>query len=154
MHDTVDLIALIVALLGLIPLWWDARRKFIASAFSVLILVGIGYVLWTRHEDAAAALARQDRVNIIWEEIRRSVCRSHDGMNFEQLTLVTDREEEWPLVDDALGLLQQKVLRVDTVNVPSWDTAAKDTIQIRVWRINNRNIFCHDVDAPSRTTTP
>jgi hypothetical protein len=136
MRDVIEFIGLGIGILGLIPLWFDKRRQLIAAALSVLVIVGAVFIFWERHDEHLEATARAATIETIEGQIVSAVCRSDDGMNFEQFLLVVDREYNWELVDEALGGVVHSNLLVVNVLVPSW--TGKGQIPIRVWKVKNR----------------
>jgi hypothetical protein len=147
MHDIIEFAGLAIGILGLIPLWREKKRHLIATALTVLVIVGAIYIFWERHEESVEQAEREVTIEKIESEMKAAVCNSRDGMNFDQFLLVVDREYDWGLVDEAIGRLQHEVLRVDSVLVPSWDASAKAPIPVRVWRISNRK-YCETGGVP------
>lgn len=137
MHDIIEFAGLGLGILGLIPLWSDKRKHLIATAVSVLVVVGAIFIFWERHVEHLAEMARAARIEKIENQIVSAVCKSADGMNFDRLILVVDREYDWELVDEALGnVVDLKYLEIDDVLVGSW--AGTGQIPLRVWKVKDR----------------
>ena len=137
MHDIVEFAGLGLGILGLIPLWTDKRKHLIATAVTVLVIVGAIFVLWERHVERLEEIAKRSRIEKIENQIVSAVCRSTDGMNFDRLILVVDREYDWQLVDEALGnVVDSNYLEIDDVLVGSW--AGTGQIPLRIWKVKDR----------------
>lgn len=50
-HELIDVLALIVAALGLIPLWKDNKRHLLAMALTCFVVVGAAYIVWGYYDE-------------------------------------------------------------------------------------------------------
>jgi len=137
MHDIIEFAGLGLGILGVIPLWSDKRKHLIATAVSVLVIVGAIFIFWERHEEHLEELERASRIDKIENQIMSEVCRSSDGVDFEEFLIVLDREDKWELVDEALGrVVDFNYVQVVHVSVPSW--SGTGTVPMRVWKVKDR----------------
>lgn len=140
LHELIDLFALVVALLGLIPLWRDQRRRFLAAGMACLLLVAAGYLTFDyfakRSEQATEELQANQELAEAESAILSIVCIHPDGMGFDEIYAhhVDYGSQTWGLTDQAFGdLVKKGLLAIDTKSIPSWDK--KRTVPLRVWSV-------------------
>jgi hypothetical protein len=147
MRDLVEVLGLVGTLLGLIPLLHERKRLVLATTLVLLIIFGGTYLGWEWHHEREEAKTKADLIRATKRQIGYRVCRSTDGLLFDQIKLPIDDEYDWEIADAALGeLVKDESLIVETVNVSSWDEKVKDKIPVRIWRVKDPN-FCVSVGA-------
>jgi len=156
-HELIDVLALIVAALGLMPLWKDDKRHLLAMALTCFVVIGACYIAWGYYDEKEKKSAElqqkqqeqkeaDEKFEAVKIDIVRAVCRAKGDMNFDSIFQKRlDYGREWRAIDDALGLLVDTgKLEVDTRYLPSWDKKAKDPIPLRVWRVRDRE-YCKTI---------
>jgi hypothetical protein len=139
-HDIIDIFAFIVGILGLIPLWREQGRKFLAILFSCLILVGSCYIVWNYYQarqeekDQAQDLANKE------EQVISMLCLG--GANYEEIYARTSFGYPNKILDDAIDdLMQYKhAVKIEDVNL-KYSGPPPRGITVRIFQIASRD-FC------------
>lgn len=144
LHDAVDLFALVVALVGLYPLFADnnKRKKALGITLGCMLLAGIGYICKEVMDQRAQVAEDEQTLQRAEEAIIVAACKHPDGMNFDDIYQNIDLgTQSWSVTDEAFGdLVATHRLQLDVKLIPSWDDKRRQ-VPLRVWSVSNRS-YC------------
>ncbi len=142
LHESIDIFALVVAVLGLIPLWREQSRRAFAIGFTVLLVVGAAYILWDYEKDKREnEMARRDQfflVTSIENDIEKTLCAGDMGFDEIQTHLNYGIGfDDINLAIDALVQGKKSVIIVPTsIDSP---TPPKRKVSLRIYKLVERS---------------
>jgi hypothetical protein len=150
LHEIIDVIALVAALVGLIPLWRDQQKRMIAVAAACLLLISAGYLLWEYYDEGQKRAEAEVQLSKAEQAITAAACQHPEGMGFDEIYQehLDYGAYEWALVDQAFGdLVENRTLTIKSIRVPS-GTDRNRPVPLRVWSVTDPDRSCRKSQKP------
>lgn len=140
LNDVIAAFTLIVALLGLILLWRNRRRRFLAALLACLLIVGGFYVWRNYHQERQNERAYEREVAAKEEQVIDLLCEN--DANYEEIYAKTSQGFSDKTLNDAIDDLMQakQSVTIKMTEVPFPDS--KRQVLVRLFHLKTRD-SCH-----------
>jgi len=138
MHEIIDVVALVVATLGLIPLWREKGRRFFAIALTCLVLLGAAYLGWVRYRERQEEEENSAKVRLKEKQLVTFLCEG--DKSYEEIYTKLNLGFSDKILNDAIDDLTetQQLVTTSWVSIPA-PNLPKRTLNLRFFHLTNRS---------------